>query len=250
MNVDPREVYHSLCPLPHLAPVPRSDDPFTASDQRENEALYRQLLVQGVLAILLPTEDLENPCLTALVGQIFSEMIIGNVIANKAFQSWLLYEGICIMARVIHEKRAAKAAETIAPRSEPLDINIPVKGRRGWSARAIFLSMIQLGILLAGSIRFIVLTLAMTSSLPPRMTTVDDKGVVTGHGTPEKPSSKSGTASFVKAPVLTFRFWTCIGNLIEMSSRMPWLDGFLSLLQLGVVNGPGQIAGLNGPVDR
>ncbi|CAM1505377.1 Fc.00g110140.m01.CDS01 [Cosmosporella sp. VM-42] len=249
IKVDPREVYHSLCPLPHLAPVPRSDDPFTASDQRENEALYRQLLVQGILAILLPTEDLENPCLTALVGQIFSEMIIGNVIANKASQPWLLYEGICIMARVVHEKRA-KAAETIAPSTEPLDINIPVRGRRGWSTRAIFLSMIQLGILVVGTIRFIALTLVMTSSLPPRATIVDEKGFMTGHGIHEKSSSKPETTSFVKVPVLTFRIWSCVGNLMEMGSRMPWLDGFLSLLQLGVVKGPGRIAGLNGPVDR
>jgi splicing suppressor protein 51 len=38
--------------------------------------------------------------------------------------------------------------------------------------------------------------------------------------------------------------------LLELSLRMPWLDGFLSLLQYGAVNGPGRIAGHDGPVDR
>lgn len=249
MDVNPREVYHALCPLPHLAPVPRADDPLTVSDQRENETLYRQFLVQGVLAILLPTEDLENPCLTALVGQIFSELIIGNVIANKASQPWLLYEGICITARVIHEKRA-KAPETIDLIAEPLDVVDPaVKQRRGWSAQAIFVSIIHLGILLVGMIRFIASTLVMTTSLEPRGT-FDDKKVVTDDAKIDNPPPKTGIVSVTKAPIMTFRIWSCVGNLIEFGHRMPWLFGFLSLLQLGAVEGPGRIAGLDGPVDR
>ncbi|KAF7549584.1 hypothetical protein G7046_g8306 [Stylonectria norvegica] len=249
IDVDPQEVYHALCPLPHLAPVPRPDDPLAISEQRENEALYRQLLVQGVLAILLPTEDLENPCLTALVGQIFSELIIGNVIANKAAQPWLLYEGICIAARVLQEKRS-QAAQTVVPDTQPSDLNITVKGRHDWSARAIFLSVIQLGILLIGTVRFLTLTLVMAMSLPPRFATVEDKADAIAHKAPETQASKPTTTSVDKAPVLSFRIWSCVGNLLETSSRMPWLDGFLSLLQVGAVRGPGQIAGLDGPVDR
>ncbi|KAK7422345.1 hypothetical protein QQX98_001624 [Neonectria punicea] len=248
IDADPREVYHALCPLPQLAPVPRPDDPLTTSDQRENEALYRQLLVQGVLAILLPTEDLENPCLTALVEQIFSELIIGNVIANKASQPWLLYEGICITARVMQEKWT-KHESTTATSTQPSDIKLEVKGGRGWSIQGVFLGLIQLGILLVGSIRFITMTLVMASSLPPRTTPFDEKGVVTDDDKAVKAVSGAGRSAFVKTPVLSFRIWTCLGNLTEMSSRMPWLEGFLSLLQLGLLNGPGQMAGLDGPVD-
>ncbi|KOS18322.1 PXA domain protein 1 [Escovopsis weberi] len=86
LQVDPNEVYHSICPLPALSPVPRADDPTTSALQDENETAYRQLLVQAVLAILLPTEDLENPYLTAIVSQILSELIIGNTVAKKASQ--------------------------------------------------------------------------------------------------------------------------------------------------------------------
>ncbi|KAK7417918.1 hypothetical protein QQZ08_011458 [Neonectria magnoliae] len=248
IDADPREVYHALCPLPQLAPVPGPDDLLTTSDQRENEALYRQLLVQGVLAILLPTEDLENPCLAALVEQIFSELIIGNVIANKASQPWLLYEGICITARVLQEKWT-KHESTTATSTQPSDIKLQVKDGRGWSIQGVFLGLIQLGILLVGSIRFITMTLDMASSLPPRTTPFDEKRVVTDDKA-VKAVSGAGRSAFVKTPVLSFRIWTCLGNLTEMSSRMPWLDGFLSLLQLGLLNGPGQMAGLDGPVDR
>ncbi|KAF4457537.1 hypothetical protein F53441_587 [Fusarium austroafricanum] len=246
VEVEPREAYHALCPLPHLAPVPHPDDPDSMFDQKENEALYRQLLVQGVLAILLPTEDLENPCLTSLVEQIFSELIIGNVIANKASQPWMLYEGICITARVLRQKKdqGVAAAETQDESSVP---RVDVKGRRSWSVRSMFLGVIQLGMLVVASLRFITTALVMASSLPPRATPVDEKEALLDH---DKPSSYSRSFDSSKAPILSCRVWTCLGNLLELSLRMPWLDGFLSLLQYGAVNGPGRIAGHDSPVDR
>ncbi|KAI1026949.1 hypothetical protein LB504_007693 [Fusarium proliferatum] len=244
VEVDPREAYHAMCPLPHLAPVPHPDCPDTISDQKENEALYRQLLVQGVLAILLPTEDLENPCLTSLVEQIFSELIIGNIIANKASQPWMLYEGICITARVLRQRKdqGAVVAET---QSDAVGPKVDVRGRRSWSVRSMFLAVIQLGMLVVASLRFITTALVMTSSLPARATPLDEKEALLDH-------DKSPPRSFdpVKAPILSCRVWTCLGNLFELSLRMPWLDGFLSLLQYGAVNGPGRIAGHDGPIDR
>ncbi|KAF4338631.1 hypothetical protein FBEOM_7534 [Fusarium beomiforme] len=244
VKVDPREAYHALCPFPHLAPVPHPDDPDTILDQKENEALYRQLLVQGVLAILLPTEDLENPCLTSLVEQIFSELIIGNIIANKASQPWMLYEGICIMARVLRQKidHEPTIAET---RNDVGGPKVDVKGRRNWSVKSMFLAFIQLGMLVVASLRFITTALVMASSLPARATPLDGKEALQDHG-----KSPPRSANCIKAPILSCRVWTCIGNLFELGLRMPWLDGFLSLLQYGAVNGPGRIAGHDGPVDR
>ncbi|RKK72259.1 hypothetical protein BFJ69_g10291 [Fusarium oxysporum] len=244
VEVDPREAYHAMCPLPHLAPVPHPDCPDTISDQKENEALYRQLLVQGVLAILLPTEDLENPCLTSLVEQIFSELIIGNVIANKASQPWMLYEGICITARVLRQgnDQGVVVAETQNDSGGP---KVDVKGRRSWSVRSMFLAVIQLGMLVVASLRFITTALVMASSLPARATPLDEKEALLDHD-----KSPPRSSDLVKAPILSCRVWTCLGNLFELSLRMPWLDGFLSLLQYGAVNGPGRIAGHDGPIDR
>ncbi|EWZ44122.1 hypothetical protein FOCG_00558 [Fusarium oxysporum f. sp. radicis-lycopersici 26381] len=244
VEVDPREAYHAMCPLPHLAPVPHPDCPDTISDQKENEALYRQLLVQGVLAILLPTEDLENPCLTSLVEQIFSELIIGNVIANKASQPWMLYEGICITARVLRQgnDQGVVVAETQNDSGGP---KVDVKGRRSWSVRSMFLAVIQLGMLVVASLRFITTALVMASSLPARATPLDEKEALLDHD-----KSPPRSSDPVKAPILSCRVWTCLGNLFELSLRMPWLDGFLSLLQYGAVNGPGRIAGHDGPIDR
>lgn len=223
----------------------------TVSEQQENEALYRQLLVQGVLAILLPTEDLENPCLTSLVEQIISELIIGNIIANKASQPWLLYEGICIAARVMQEKKG-QAVETMTANDEPLDSNLSAKSRRRWSVRSMCLVVIQLGMLLVGSLRFITTALVMASSLPARSTPMEGKDAAADddENDEDRPVLGSRPYGLSKVPIMSFRIWSCLGNLLELHMRMPWLDGFLSLLCFGAVNGPGRIAGHDGPIDR
>jgi hypothetical protein len=236
VDANPRDVYHALCPLPFLSPVPHKGDSAALAEQLENERAYRQLLVEAVLSILLPTEDLENPCLTAIVGQIFSELIIGNTIANKAAQPWLLLEAIGIAARA-----AAGGNKPKPPQ------------RREWSVHGFFVSIIHLGILFISSIRFLVTTLAMSSSLPPRTAWTDEKG---GRGAAAekaqgfRPGSSLGASAASKVPVFTFSAWSCVGNLMELPLRMPWLSGFLSLLQYGAVHGPGKVACLNSPLDR
>ncbi|KAK5048842.1 hypothetical protein LTR16_010999, partial [Cryomyces antarcticus] len=80
---DPRLTYHTLRPHPALSPNPVETDPATVLEQQQNEAAWRRLLVEGILAVLLPTEDLENGCLRTLVTEVLSEMVIGNGIAGK-----------------------------------------------------------------------------------------------------------------------------------------------------------------------
>ncbi|POR37218.1 Putative mRNA processing protein (Mss51) [Tolypocladium paradoxum] len=249
LEIDPREAYHALWPLPLLSPVPRPEDPATAAEQRDNETAYRQLLVQAVLAILLPTEDLENPCLTALVGEIFSELIIGNVIGNKAAQPWLLFEGICILARVLEEKKV-QAAQKIVSSAQPRSLVVPMEKRRAWSAQGFFLSIVQLAFIFLSLIRLLVGMIAMSSSLPPRTAPAEEKARAIPESEPGSRGQSHGAATTAKVPVLEFRAWRCVGNLIELSSRMPWLGGFLSLLQFGATHGPGRIAGLDGTLDR
>ncbi|KHN99549.1 PXA domain protein [Metarhizium album ARSEF 1941] len=243
--VDGREAYHALWPLPFLSPVPISGEPTTTAKQLRNEAAYRQLLVQATVAVLLPTEDLENPCLTALVGQIFSELVIGNAIANKAVQPWLLFEAICIVDRVLAEKRQGSRCLKASSRAKTL-----LKGPRSWSVQGFFVSIIQVALVLMSTIRFAFNLITVSSSLPPRRRLTTDKKPA-----PEVSAGKGNTAQDApsppaKVPVLAFNAWSCLGNVIELHARMPWLGGFLSLLQLGAIYGPGRIAGLDGVLDR
>ncbi|KAM3536738.1 hypothetical protein MY4038_000193 [Beauveria bassiana] len=235
--VDPRQVYHALCPLPQLSPVPRKGDQRSIEEQKENESAYRQLLVQAVLAILLPTEDLENPCLTAIVGQIFSELIVGNIIAGKASQPWLLYESICIAGRVLGEKKTRATQRMVSGRHTPPVNSKGKTGRIKWSAQAIFLTIVHFAVVIFSSARLFITTLVASSSLPLRQTAV---GL----------SNDDQTGKPIKVPVLGFKAWQCVGNLIQLGARMPWLSGFLSLVQYQAVHGPGKLVGFNSPLDR
>ncbi|UKZ77781.1 hypothetical protein TrVFT333_005507 [Trichoderma virens FT-333] len=218
--------------------------------QRENEATYRQLLVQGVLAILLPTEDLENPCLTALVEQIFSELIIGNVIAGKASQPWLLYEAICITAKSLGEQKDRTKARIVSGKDQPSDLGQDAAKSQKWTAQGIFVLIIHLGILFFNALRLMAGTLADSISLPPRTALHLDEEAAEGAHNDKQPPQSTDTNLRAKVPVLSFRLWACFGNLIELEERKPWLGGFISLLQTAAINGPWRIAGLNGPLDR
>lgn len=244
VHVDARQVYHSMFPLPPLSPVPHPDDEDSVEEQQRNEAAYRQLLVQAVLAVLLPTEDLENPCLTSLVGQIFSEMIIGNALANKAAQPWLLYEGICILAKLLREKKARAAERLVGSQAAVVD-----KASRRWSVHGFFLWIINLCLFLISSIRLLAGAVAASSSLPPRTPIPDAKGIEAIQSEETHPQDTARAAP-ITVPILNFRIWSCAGNLLELPSRMPWLNGFLSLAQHGAINGPGRLGGFNSTVDR
>lgn len=239
-----RATYHSMCPLPQLAPVPQEGDAATATEQLESEIAYRQLLVQAILAILLPTEDLENPCLTALVEQIFSELIIGNNIANKAAQPWLLYECICIAARVLGAQKQRAAQRIVSGSSKPNNLSPTSQKHAKWSMQAVVLAILHTGIVLLSSMRNLVGALVMSSSLPSRLVEISSNEPA---DRAEKMADKS-TGN--KVPILDFKLWQCAGNLLELSSRMPWLSGFLSLVQHQAMDGPGRIARLDGAFDR
>lgn len=216
-------------------------------EQSRNEAAYRQLLVQAVLAVLLPTEDLENPCLTALVGQIFSELIIGNVVANRAAQPWLLWEGICVVARVLEDKKAVARAKLVGGGQLRSD----GKPARRYTVHGFFLSIINLVLLFITSVRLLASAAMAPSSLPSRLSLAGGKELDdSGNHHEYETSAQSSRTSSTRVPILEFSVWSCAASLTELPSRMPWLSGFLSLLQYAAMNGPGRFGRLDGTLDR
>jgi hypothetical protein len=224
--------------------------PEAIAEQKENERVYRQLLAEGVLAILLPTEDLQNPCLTSLVGQIFSELIFGNIIASKASQPWLLFEGLSILVKIIKEEPRTKAPG----RGD----STPTTGNQGkrdgaTSVQNLLIPMLHKAFLVFAAIRFLITSLVISWSLPSRLGRgFEARRQLTSHATKNTsfPVVLPDDAGTVKMPVVAFKVWTCAANLIEMEQRMPWLGASLSMLQLGLLHGPGGIANVDGIMDR
>jgi hypothetical protein len=200
-----------------------------------------------VLAILLPTEDLENDCLTALVGQIFSELIIANAVANKLSEPWLIYEMLIIVSRVVLQKRTAATGSA--------DKDSPSASRGLFSISGLFWTILQWCFLATSFIRTSVVILLASRSVPFRTSRGRGAG---GDVTDQKTKAEPVQAAIlsetetepVKTPVLAFRLWAAVSNLIEMDVRMPWLHGTLSLLQWIAMTGPGRMADVDGRVDR
>ncbi|KAM7192533.1 PXA domain protein 1 [Rhypophila sp. PSN 637] len=260
IKTDPREIYHSLCPLPALSPVPRPGFPDSSTEQAQNEAAYRQLLVHGVLAILLPTEDLENDCLTALVGQILSELIIGNNVANKLSEPWLIREMLLVVTRVIDRRNVpqagSKGQSKAVSGAGKIEVPEPTGSRKGFSAQAVLWSIVHWCFLAISFLRTIFTILIASRSLPRRTLRGlhDHDDGASRHKTGLKPiqSAKPSemTSGPVITPVLAFRCWPAISNLIEMDVRMPWLCGTLAMLQWIMTRWPGRLAAVDGVIDR
>ncbi|KAF2107423.1 PXA domain-containing protein [Lophiotrema nucula] len=276
---DPRIVYHTLHPHPALSPVPTESVPSSAVEQRENESAWRQLLVQGALAVLLPTEDLENGCLRALVAEIFAEMILGNGISDKACEGWLLWEGITRIAEVLQDSpkenesqsNSLKPEQTLnrlerygllsTPRHDPSMAAKPLltKDRRHDNApmtlSVVFWAVIQFAFWACTAIRATIVAVATSSSLPSRslIGTSGQSPVEASRQSrlplAELPASRRLLAS-TKRPIVSMKLWSCASRLVELDLRMPWLSGFISMLHWGVLAGPGRVGDTDGLLDR
>lgn len=210
--------------------------------------------MQGVLAILLPTEDLENTCLTGLVGEILSELVIGNLLANKISEPWLIWECLIILTRLARKRDAADTSSLDASRADgPLGLNSvqQVRSKRSWSIQQVFWSLVHWGFLVVHLIRLLVSAVMLSRSLPPRSNAIIRQVDYIELGYTEK--SYDLPTNFVphpKAPIADFNIWSCLANLLEIDVRMPWLTGALSMGQWAATRGPGKLAGFNGSLDR
>ncbi|GAP91106.1 putative PXA domain-containing protein [Rosellinia necatrix] len=272
LETQPHQIYHSLWPLPALSPVPLPDDRASVQTQADNESAYRQLLVHGVLAVLLPTEDLENECLTSLVSQIFSELVIGNLVAGKLSEPWLIWELLIITTRLIRKRDNPNddpdsPPNNTAPAREPSGSgnsssssrdSLETRDRRPWSLHQVFWSFINWIFLMVGLIRLTMGIGVLSWSLPPRPDPSTPRPTEVANRDahqkiPPSPSHEAGAdacTQAMKAPVIRFHIWRCIGDIIEVEARMPWLKGMLSMMQWVALKGPGRVAALDGTLDR
>ncbi|KAF2125772.1 hypothetical protein P153DRAFT_298998 [Dothidotthia symphoricarpi CBS 119687] len=273
---NPRLIYHTLHPHPALSPVPTELVPSTVVEQRENESAWRQLLIQGVLVLLLPTEDLENGCLRSLVAEIFAEMILGNGISGKACEGWTLWEGITKIAESLQavgakEKDPPSADVNPEPSltrlerygllslpiekgSEPKQPLVDSKRHHETIATVIsglFWAMLQYTLLACTAMRVVALTVAAPSSLPSRAIVSEQSSESTHQSQiPQVDALGLRRPLGVKRPIVSMRLWSCAAQFVELDIRMPWLLGFISMLRLGTLVGPGKVGDTDGVLDR
>ena len=230
--------------------------------------------------MLLPTEDLENGCLQALVAEIFAEMILGNGISGKACEGWVLWEGITRIGEVLQhpgpeeEKHEANDDNSEQPlsRLERYGLLVPpVEEQYGSSrpqlvhterhqdtsmAAGLMFWMVVQYVLLAGTaLRAAIGFIATSSSLPMRCAVVAS-GLSTAeaghhqHPPLELANQAEKQLLTYKRPIISMKLWSCASQFVELETRMPWLSGLISMLRWGALGGPGRVGNINGVLDR
>ena len=252
---DPHVIYHNLNPHPALSPAPDPAIPSTAAEQREHEADYRQLLVQGALAVLLPTEDLENACLRTLVADVIADSILGNSVGGKVCEGWFIWGGITRLIDVVKARIEPKATgeeievdtrsrlEKFGLLSEKRQSKEASQEDRRSTFSSAFWRILQYGFLTFMTIRFVILGFITASSRPMRSTWTPKTS-----GSSESWPMEEGMEA--PRPMLTFKILSVISVLLDLRSRMPWLSGSLALLQHQLIHGPLELAATDGILDQ
>ena len=254
---------------PHVALSPVPIDDTILTKQRENETAWCLLLTHRILPLVLPSEDLQNPCLNAFVSEVLAGIVLQGGICGKASEPWLLWEGVTKLLRTLQPARQPPVVDTQAPISrleqfgllasgpDPVaDDHLGHKGGRFHRVSRVFWSLVQLAVLSWILLRSFVTSLMQAKSMPERK---DGSSV---RQTPGKPSKAlDETSDTVNSagvlieesqlrPIISMKIWDCINQVIGLEQRMPWLSGILSLIQWVSLVGPGRICCTNSRLDR
>lgn len=238
--------------------MPDPSIPASVTEQEVHEAEYRQLLVQGALAVLLPTEDLENTCLRTLAADVISDGILGNSIGGKVCEGWFIWGSIAKLVDVVKMKIEPKATGEqievdtrsrlekfglLSDKSKDETLRKPI-WRSAFSSY--FWRILQCGYLVFISLRSIILGFTAAHSQPSRSVLAPK----IPKSTESSPVGKSVESHHRPRPVLDFAIFPLMSILFNLSSRMPWLSGFAALLQHHLIYGPLRLGATDGILDQ
>ena len=246
----PKLLFHVHFPHPALSPVLGGGTVNLDEDQAKNEVAYRQLLVQSMLAVLLPTEDLQNPCLWVLIGDVLSDTILGKSVGGKACDGWLIWDGVTKVVQMtvnpepptVPTDQARHDNRSRLEKSGLLDTKqashkeeARIKNEASSITTKVFWQVVLYGYYLYLAflaIRSVALGLLSAASSSPKR---EQAGGCTihphDHGTEVSSNPPtSGSRSFTAArPILSYASFEVIGQLLSLNQRMPWVSGLLSL---------------------
>lgn len=257
-----RHLYHEFVPHPALSPLPSDLDPSTVQHQAENERDYRQLLVHGSLAILLPTDDLQNGPLRTLVGDIIADLIIGQAVAGKVCEGWFLHDAISKVAAILTDKVQPKASgsqirDDAKNRLEKFGLlTHDSKFQHDHSSShdqsqliSWFWTFVQHAFLVYLFLRYVLTELQLVRRKPKRQYHVrasSSTSVLAEKSHMQFPFKEDPSSR----PVLAYGLYSLISTLLQMADRMPWLTGIFTFWQQILLYGLGRVGSSDSIFDR
>lgn len=263
-NIDQQAVYHALRPHPalpgeiksHLKLEEDGDDDVGFKD-------YCHLLAQGLLSVLLPPGDLQNPCLRAMISEVSADLIIGNYIGLKFTDSAFIYDMIRRTADItlyrLHGKRWAVDIQD-EPKDRLSQFGLLSKGSTAGmnrtSSQKLSDMLVMIGqytLLLLTWLKCVFAIFASGSSLPGRRYVgqpITKASATTSAPEAMKPIPESKDTHIPPAvkPIVQYAAWAALSEIACLETRMPWamsslmlLDRLLSKTFTGFSNSDGRI---------
>lgn len=269
LGTETHELYHAIHPHPALSPVPSVSNPSLALEQAENERVWRQLLIQAALTLLLPPEDLENPCLRVLVADILSELILGNTLCGKVCEGWFIWE---ITTKVIALTRPAQIEkpEPAKPVPEPSRLEkfglLPEDKLEETSSSTetnagpidaaflVFWQIIRYSTLAFFAIRAFVVVCMDPASLPirrfPEYASSSHMSSFLVESETKSEVASISTYTTGDRPILGMSAWNLCCRILSIDLRMPWLTAICDFIRWLLIYGPGGKGRTNSTLDR
>ena len=241
LPADDRILYSTL--LPHTALLPTPTDPSSCHQQQLHESTYRKLLAEGILALLVPAEDLRNPCLKSLLTEILADMILGGLLSKKLCDGTFIYD---MLQRAADSARGtSKPWAAMETPSQPAKIDrlaqfgllSPKLPTGNHEITNVFWSMVGYLILIATYLQTCFNSWMWTTKLPARSLKKDS----TIHDAP-RPDTFVDLVSGIQhevvtaipkpvahLPMISYRLWTMAATMVNLPERMPWLIGIAKL---------------------
>ena len=206
-----------------------------------------------------------------LVSEVFSEIIVQKAICGRASEAWTIWEGVSKIISILRPNATRLQPANLAPspinKLHEFGLLSPSDTPRGedlqhaqpgrlQSITQFFWSTLQLTFMVSLILRSLVSALMHASSVPARpnprrISKASDRLPVSAVDAASLPRTEElEPQGHEKRPVVSLAVWTCISRLSSLQLRMPWLSGFLSLLQWVCLYGPGQVCSTNSALDR
>lgn len=264
-------IYHTLRPHPALSPVPDALNHVSVDEQQRNDASYRNVLSQGLISVLLPIEDLQNPCLFALVSEVLGDLVLGEFLAKRMSTGCCVYDCVrkgaeyaqirsgrqsWLSRASVESKDRLRAHGLLATNEKPQSLNVLSWGYFS----AMFWATMQIMYLAFLGARALIKGLASSPQLPRRVYQ-ETSPLIDRSPSTEKSSSpgavgpsasqKVSRSSHAQYPaMLELKGWQAFSRLLWLDLRIPWLCGVCMSMQNLALGGLGKVGHADGRLDR
>lgn len=195
-----------------------------------------------MLASLLPTEDLQNSPLRILVTDIIADLVLGRVIEDRLCKGWFLHETVSKIVATINAWTQPKVAGAemqadarsrlekfglLSSKDDNSSNNSPEDSQSAF--KAWFWTLLQWIYLALLFVRLTIAGLMHARRLPRRRSPIAPASPASETGPGKRlPSNGNDPSSHL---VLSYRMFAAVSTLLNLSRRMPWLEGSLCFVQ-------------------